>query len=91
MNDFNLKLSFQFWETASNHIADVQSGLFSRPLCSPARLEISPDSFSGTRRKFRELSGARVDDGLNLLLRLLRDRETSVEIFVDEKPDKHLE
>ncbi len=68
----------------------VESGLFSRSFCAPTRLEIRSNALSSSTRVFRELSSARIDDGLNLLLRLLTDWNVTVEVLVHEEANEHL-
>jgi len=59
-------------------------------LVAPARLQIGAYSFAGSVAELRELSGARVDDGLDLLLGLLRDGYDAIEILIDEQSHEHL-
>ena len=68
----------------------VQTGLFPCPLGAPTRFEIGPDPLAPSHGVLGKLPGAGVDDGLDLLLRLFRDRDVSVEVFVNEQADKHL-
>uniref|UniRef100_A0A2M4DG32 Putative secreted protein n=1 Tax=Anopheles darlingi TaxID=43151 RepID=A0A2M4DG32_ANODA len=60
-------------------------------LVSPAGLEIRSDALTGPFGKLRELARTRVDDGLYLLLRLLRDRYDTIEILVHKQPHEHVE
>ena len=59
---------------------------------SPATgLEIGADPFPGSLRVLWELSGAGVDDGLDLLFRLFRNGDVTVKIFIHKQSDEHLE
>ena len=72
------------------HIVSVQPCLFPRPLGSPAGLQIRPDSFPGSLRVLRELSGAGVDNSLDLLFWLLGNGNMSVQILIHKQTDEHL-
>ena len=73
------------------HVVYIQSSLFSGPFSPPAGLEIGPDPLPRPLRVLRELSGAGVNDGLDLLFGLFRDGDVTVEVFIDKESDEHLE
>ena len=72
------------------HVDHVDAGLLPGPLGPPARLEVRPDALPGARRVLWELARARVDDGLDLLLRLPRNGDVPVQVLVHEQPHEHL-
>ena len=73
-----------------SYVVNVQARLLSGPLGPPARLEIGPDPLPGPLRVLGELAGAAVDDGLDLLFGLLRDRNVAVQVLIHKQADKHL-
>lgn len=60
-------------------------------LVSAAALQVCADALTGTLGELWELARARVNDRLDLLLWLLRDRHYPVEVLVHEEADEHLE
>lgn len=60
-------------------------------LVPPAALQVSPDTFASSFSELRELPCAGVDDGLDLLFRLLADGYYPIEVLVDEETDEHLD
>ena len=73
------------------HVCHVDARLLAGALGPPAGLEVGADALAGARRVLGELARARVDDGLDLLLRLLRDRDVAVQVLIHKQADKHLE
>ena len=74
----------------NTHVVDIQSCLFPGPLGTSAGLEIGSDPLPGPLRVLRELPGAGVDDGLDLLFGLLGDGNMSVQVLVHKQSDEHL-
>lgn len=62
----------------------------SRLLVAATRLEIGANPLAGTIAELGKLSGARVNDGLNLFLWLLGDGYDAIEILVHKQTHEHL-
>ena len=75
---------------ALTYIVGVQPCLLPRSLGPPAGLQIRPDPFPGSLRVLRELSGAGVDNSLDLLFWLLGNGNVTVQILIHKQTDEHL-
>ena len=75
----------------STYTVGVKPGLFSAPLGPPAGLEVGPNPLPRALGVLGELARARVDDGLDLLLGLLGDRNMAVQVLVHEQSNEHLQ
>ena len=62
----------------------------SRALISSAALEVSPYAFASSLCKLRKLTPTRVNDGLDLLFRLLANRHHAIKVLIHEQANKHL-
>ena len=76
---------------AITYIVGVQPCLLPRSLGPSAGLQIRPDPFPGSLRVLGELSGAGVNDGLDLLFGLFGNRDVAVQVLIHKQSDKHLE
>ena len=74
----------------STYTVGVKPGLFPAPLGPPAGLEVGPDPLPWPLGVLGELARAGVDDGLDLLLGLLGDRNMAVQVLVHEQSNEHL-
>lgn len=55
-----------------------------------AGFEVGTDALAGALLEFWELAGARLNDGLDLLLWLFGDGHHAVQVLIDEQAHKHL-
>ena len=75
---------------AISYIVGVQPCLLPRSLGSSAGLQIRPDPFPGSLRVLGELSGAGVDNSLDLLFWLLGNGDVAVQVLIHKQSDEHL-
>ena len=74
----------------NTYIVCVKSSLLPGPLGPATRLQVGSDALACSLRELGELTGTGVDDGLDLLLRLLGYWYVAVQIFIHEQTNKHL-
>ena len=90
-SNINIKRMLRLDCDMKTYIINVKTSLFSRSLCSSAGFKISSDPLPGPLGVLRELAGAAVDDGLDLLLGLLGDGHVTVQVLVNKQSHKHLQ
>ena len=84
-------LQIQIFYFFVTYIIDIQSGLLSGSFCASARFQICSNSFARPVRILWKLSGAGINDGLNLLFGLFGNRNMSVKVLIHKQSDKHLQ
>ena len=73
-----------------SYVVNVKSGLLSWSLGATTGFQICSDPLPWSLRVLGELTSARVDDGLDLLLGLLGDWNMTIQVLINKQSDKHL-